>query len=73
MSAMLATLLILNGVFNFAVWPTFYRRVARDPRARNADGSAARFLVVHAVIVSVALVLATVSVLAGIFVLLGVW
>ena len=71
MNATLAVLLIVNGVFNFAVWPTFFRRVARDPRARTAAGKPTPFFTVHLVIV--ALVLATVSVLAGVLALLGVW
>ena len=72
MDTTLALLLILNGVFNFAVWPTFFRRVARDPRARTAEGKATPFLTVHLVIVSVALVLAAVSLVAGVVTLLGV-
>ena len=73
MNATLAVLLIVNGVFNFAVWPTFFRRVARDPRARTAAGKPTPFFTVHLVIVIVALVLAIVSVLAGVLALLGVW
>ena len=73
MNAALATILIVNGVFNFAVWPTFFRRVARDPRARTAAGKATPFFTVHLVIVTVALVLAVVSLVAGVLTLLGVW
>jgi len=73
MNAALALLLIVNGVFNFAVWPTFFRRVARDPRARTAAGKATPFFTVHLVIVSIALVLALVSIAAGVLALLGVW
>jgi hypothetical protein len=73
MTTALAVLLLLNGVFNVAVWPTFFRRVARDPRARTADGKATPFFTVHLVIVSVALVLALVSLVSGVLVLLGVW
>jgi len=68
-----ALLLILNGVFNFAVWPTFFRRVAKDPRARDAAGKPTKFLIVHAVIISVALVLAVASLVAGVLGLIGVW
>lgn len=67
----LAIILILNGVFNFAVWPTFLRRVARDTRARDARGKATRFLIVHVVIVTVALVLGSVSIIAGVVALVG--
>ena len=73
MTIALSVLLILNGVFNIAVWPTFFRRVARDPRARDASGKATPFFTVHLVIVSVALVLAAVSLVAGALALLGVW
>ena len=69
----MALLLILNGVFNFAVWPTFFRRVANDPRARDASGAPTRFLIVHAVIISIALLLAVVSLVAGVLGLIGVW
>jgi hypothetical protein len=73
MDTTLALLLILNGVFNVAVWPTFFRRVARDPRARTAEGKATPFFTVHLVIVSVALVLAAVSLVVGVVTLLGVF
>ena len=66
----MAILLILNGVFNIVVWPTFFRRVLRDPRARDAAGKPTRFLVVHAVIIAVALLLALASIVVG---LIGVW
>ena len=72
MTIALSVLLILNGVFNIAVWPTFFRRVARDPRARDASGKATPFFTVHLVIVSVALVLAAASLVAGVVTLLGV-
>ena len=73
MNVLLAVLLILNGVFNIAVWPTFFRRVARDPRARTAEGKATPFFTVHLVIVTVALVLAAASLLFGVLAMLGVW
>ena len=73
MTTALSVLLILNGVFNIAVWPTFFRRVARDPRARDAAGKPTAFLTVRLVIVIVALTLAAVSLLAGVLALLGVW
>ena len=69
----MAILLIVNGIFNFVVWPTFFRRVAKDPRARDAAGKPARFLVVHAVIVGVALALAVASILSGVLSISGVW
>lgn len=69
----MAILLIVNGIFNFVVWPTFFRRVAKDPRARDAAGKPTRFLVVHAVIVGVALALAVASILSGVLSISGVW
>ena len=67
----LAILLFLNAAFNALVWPQFYKRVAKDPRARDANGKATAFLKVHAVLIAIALVLALVSVLAGIAALTG--
>ncbi|MEY2849899.1 MAG: hypothetical protein RI885_2566 [Actinomycetota bacterium] len=66
MTTVLIALLLANAVYNVLVWPTFYRRVARDPRARDAAGRATRFLTVHVVLVTVALVLAAASVTAAI-------
>ena len=68
-----ALLLLLNGIFNFAVWPTFFRRVTKDPRARDAAGKPTKFYTVHLVIVSVALLLGAASIVGGVLVLIGVW
>jgi hypothetical protein len=68
----LAVILIINAVFSFVTWPAFYRRVAKDPRARDAAGRATRFLRVHVVLVTIALVLGVVSVIAAVAVLAGV-
>lgn len=64
-------MLFLNALFNAVVWPTFYRRVTADPRAKDAHGKPTRFLIVHTVIFAVALVLALVSLLLGIAALTG--
>jgi hypothetical protein len=66
-------LLIISGVFNFAVWPTFYRRVANDPRARDAAGAPTRFLTVHRVIVGIAYALGALCLLGGIASLILPW
>ncbi len=66
MTLALGILLLVNAAFNFFVWPTFYRRVARDPRARDEAGRPTRFLTVHRVIVGAAYLLATVSAVLGI-------
>lgn len=67
----LAILLFANAAFNVIVWPRFYKRVAADPRARDAEGAATTFLKVHAILIAIALVLAVVSALAGIAALAG--
>nr|WP_221417569.1 hypothetical protein [Microbacterium marinum] len=66
---MLIGLLLVNAAFNVLVWPTFYRRVARDPRARDASGRPARFLIVHAVLIGAALLLAAASAVVAIIAL----
>ncbi|GAA1959197.1 SCO4848 family membrane protein [Microbacterium deminutum] len=70
MLAVLIALLFANALFNFLVWPTFYRRVANDPRARDADGNPTRFLTVHRALIGVALVLGAASAIAAIVALL---
>jgi hypothetical protein len=67
-----AILLLVNGVFNWIVWPPFYRRTAADPRARDAQGNATRFLKVHAILIGSALMLAIVSLVFGVLALLRV-
>lgn len=64
-------LLLINAVYNIVVWPRFWTRVTKDPRARDEQGRATRFLKVHAILIGIALVLAVVSGIAGIFALIG--
>jgi hypothetical protein len=70
---MVVALLLLNAAFNVIVWPQFYRRISADPRARDAAGKATTFLRVHLVLISIALVIAALSVLGAILSLIGVW
>lgn len=70
MTPLLAALLLANAVFNVLVWPTFYRRVARDPRARDEAGRPTRFLTVHAVLIGIALLLAIASAVTGVIALI---
>jgi hypothetical protein len=63
---LLIVLLFANAVFNAVVWPRFYPRIAKDPRARDAAGTPTAFLIVHTVLIAIALVLALVSVIAAI-------
>lgn len=66
MEPLLIVLLFVNAAFNAIVWPRFYPRIAKDPRARNAAGKATPFLIVHAVLIAIALVLAAASLIAAI-------
>jgi len=59
--ALLAIVLLVNAAFAVAVWPTFYKRVANDPRARDDSGRPTAFLTVHRVIIGIALGLALIS------------
>jgi len=63
---LLIVLLFANAVFNAVVWPRFYPRIAKDPRARDAAGKPTAFLIVHTVLIAIALVLALASVIAAI-------
>jgi hypothetical protein len=63
---LLALLLFVNAAFNVIVWPRFYKRVSKDSRARDAAGKPTTFLLVHAVLIGLALVIALASVIAGI-------
>lgn len=69
----MAILLILNAIFNFVTWPTFFRRVAKDPRARDAAGKPTAFFTVHLVLFIVGITLGAASALAGVLSLMGVW
>lgn len=66
MEPVLIALLFANAAFNVLVWPRFYVRVAKDPRAKDASGKPTTFLIVHAVLIGLALVLAVASVIAAI-------
>ncbi len=68
---LLAVLLLVNAAFNVLVWPTFYRRVAKDERAHDAAGKPTRFLIVHAVLIGSALLIALVSAVAAIIALIA--
>ncbi len=68
---MLIALLFANAVFNIVVWPRFYVRVAKDPRAKDAAGKPTPFLIVHTVLIALALVLALASLIAAIAALIG--
>ncbi|GAA1600274.1 MULTISPECIES: SCO4848 family membrane protein [Leucobacter] len=62
-------LLLVNAVYNIVVWPRFWTRVAKDPRARDEQGRPTRFLTVHAVLIGIALLIAAASAVAGVIAL----
>ena len=68
---LLAVLLFINAAFNVLTWPNFYRRVVKDPRARDERGRATKFLTVHLVIFITSMVIAALSVVGGIAALAG--
>lgn len=72
MTVLLPALLLVNAAFNVLVWPAFYRRVAKDPRARDDAGKPTRFLVVHATLIIAALVIAAASAIAAIVALVAI-
>ncbi|MEU4385131.1 hypothetical protein [Promicromonospora sp. NPDC023805] len=53
-----SVVLIATGVWNLVIWPRFWQRIAADPRSRDADGRATKFLTVHSVLIAVSLALA---------------
>lgn len=71
MIPLLAGLLLAGAAFNVLTWPAFLRRVARDPRARDAAGKPTRFLTVHVVLVAIALLLSVAFVVAAVVALVG--
>ncbi|MDJ1113525.1 SCO4848 family membrane protein [Microbacterium dauci] len=70
MTTLLIVLLLVGAAFNVLVWPSFFRRVSRDPRARTEDGRPTRFLLVHAALVGIALLIAAASAVAA-FIAMG--
>jgi uncharacterized iron-regulated membrane protein len=51
-------LLLVTGIWNLLIWPRFWQRVTKDPRARDERGRTTTFFRVHAVLIGVSLVLA---------------
>jgi len=69
---MITAILLANAVFNVVTWPTFFRRVARDPRARDAAGKPTPFFTVHLVLLIIGLALAALSLLGAVLTITGV-
>ena len=71
MTVFAGILLLVNALYNAVVWPRFWKRVATDPRARDDEGRPTRFLTVHAVLIGIALLIALVSAVAGVWILVA--
>ena len=69
--AALAVVLIVAGLWSLVVWPQFLRRVRKDPRSRDTNGKATRFLTVHVILVSISMLLGAATAAIGIAALLG--
>ncbi|GIG23902.1 SCO4848 family membrane protein [Cellulomonas denverensis] len=63
-------LVLVAGLWNLIVWPRFGQRIAKDPRSRDAEGRATRFLTVHLVLIGISLVLGALLVVLGVLTLL---
>ncbi|WP_286796043.1 hypothetical protein [Microbacterium sp. UBA3394] len=70
MEILAAAVLFVNALFNVVVWPRFYPRIANDARATDANGKRTTFYRVHVVLITIALILAALSLVAGVLVLL---
>jgi len=64
-----AVVLLLSAAFNAFAWPTFFKRVTRDPRARDGAGRRTPFFTVHLALLVVALALALAALVAAILLL----
>lgn len=66
MQILVLVVLFASALFNLVAWPRFYPRIARDPRARDAEGRPTAFLRVHVALIVIALFLAVVSTVTGV-------
>lgn len=72
MTIFAAIVLLVSAAFNIVVWPRFWKRVADDPRATDqATGKRTRFYTVHAVLISIALLIGVCALGAGLALLIG--
>lgn len=62
----LAVILIVSGVWSLIVWPPFLRRVLKDPRSRDEQGAATRFLTVHLMLISTSMILGAATAVIGV-------
>ncbi|WP_152649130.1 SCO4848 family membrane protein [Demequina flava] len=66
MTLVLSILLLTNAIFAFMVWPQFMKRIAADDRSTDADGNRTKFYSVHRKLITIALILAGISGVAGV-------
>lgn len=66
MQILLAIVLIINGVFAFTVWPSFWKRIKADERSWDAEGNPTKFLTVHRTLIFSALALGAISAVVGV-------
>lgn len=66
-----SVVLFVSALFNIVVWPQFWKRVTADPRATDEAGKRTRFYTVHAVLFSIAILIAACSLAAGLALLIG--
>lgn len=64
-----SVLVLVAGLWNLIVWPRFGQRIAKDPRARDAQGRPTRFLTVHLVLIGISLLLGAALVVLGVLAL----
>ncbi|GAB3274110.1 hypothetical protein GCM10027449_12080 [Sinomonas notoginsengisoli] len=62
----LSWLLIVAGVWNLVVWPQFFRRILKDPRAKDEQGRATRFFTVHLALVAISMTLGIAVAVVGV-------
>jgi MFS superfamily sulfate permease-like transporter len=65
-----SVVLIVTAAWNLLIWPRFWQRIAADPRSRDANGAATKFLTVHGVLIAVSLALALAVGVLGVLTLL---
>lgn len=59
-------ILILAGLWNLVVWPAFFMRVMKDPRAKDEAGALTKFFWMHAMLISTSLILGVAILVIGI-------
>ncbi|MBD8043063.1 hypothetical protein H9638_04475 [Arthrobacter sp. Sa2BUA2] len=66
LSAPLAFVLIVAGLWSIIVWPPFLKRVLKDPAARDANGAPTRFMTVNLMMISTAIIFGLATTIIGV-------